>query len=203
MPQAAWSVKRDQQYERIQEGLEDRGHSEDESEEIAARTVNKERARAGEARTVNRSSIRDISSGRRGSPRSHKGEGGRTYDQLYNQARRRQVKGGSRMNNAELERAVSRWVRRRPSGPFHMGLCRVGDAPGVQSPGATQPGEGDGIPWGTSPAVIVEEGVDTRVRPPLRGQAIHPPGEMPFVVAGAGPAAASVEADVGPVAAPA
>jgi plasmid stabilization system protein ParE len=108
MPQQAWSTKRERQYEHIKEGLEDRGRSEDVAEEIAARTVNKERARAGEARTSSRTSTDDISSGRRGGLRSHKGAGGRTYDQLYNEAKQKGVKGRSRMNKAELQKAVGR-----------------------------------------------------------------------------------------------
>src|SRR2546427_5901389 len=89
MPQRAWSEKRERQYEHIKEGLLERGRSEDTAEEIAARTVNKERARSGEASTASRTSTDDLSSGRRGGLRSHKGSGGRTYDQLYNQARQR------------------------------------------------------------------------------------------------------------------
>ena len=108
MPQRAWSAKRERQYEHIKEGLLDRGRNEDTAEEIAARTVNKERARAGEAKTASRTSRDDISSGRRGGLRSHKGSGGRTYDQLYNEARQRGVQGRSRMNKQELERALSR-----------------------------------------------------------------------------------------------
>ena len=83
MPQQAWSKKRERQYEHIKEGLEDRGRSEDVAEEIAARTVNKERARSGEAKQRSRTSVDDISSGRRGGLRSHRGSGGRTRDQLY------------------------------------------------------------------------------------------------------------------------
>jgi plasmid stabilization system protein ParE len=108
MPQQAWSDKRERQYEHIKEGLLERGSSEDKAEEIAARTVNKERARSGEARTASRSSTDDISSGRRGGLRSHAGSGGRTYDQLYNEARQRGVKGRSSMTKAQLERAVDR-----------------------------------------------------------------------------------------------
>jgi hypothetical protein len=108
MPQQAWTEKRERQYEHIKEGLLDRGRNEDTAEEIAARTVNKERARAGEARTASRTSTQDISSGRRGGLRSHNGSGGRTYDQLYNEARQRGVHGRSRMNKQELERALSR-----------------------------------------------------------------------------------------------
>lgn len=108
MPQQAWSKKRERQYEHIKEGLEDRGRSEDTAEEIAARTVNKERARAGEAKQSSRTSTRDISSGRRGGLRSHKGPGGRTRDQLYEEARRKGIEGRSKMNKAQLERAVGR-----------------------------------------------------------------------------------------------
>lgn len=105
MPRS-WSKKRERQYEHIKEGLEDRGRSEDVAEEIAARTVNKERARAGEAATSSRSSTDDISSGRRGGLRSHKGSGGRTRDQLYAEAKRKGIKGRSSMNKAQLQRAV-------------------------------------------------------------------------------------------------
>jgi len=108
MPQKAWSKKRERQYEHIKEGLRDRGESEDTAEEIAARTVNKERARAGEAKEPSRSSTHDISSGRRGGLRSHKGPGGRTRDQLYNEAKQKGIKGRSKMNKAQLERAVGR-----------------------------------------------------------------------------------------------
>src|SRR3954452_10361727 len=108
MPQQAWSAKRERQYEHIKEGVLDRGESEDTAEEIAARTVNKERAQAGEAKEPSRSSTDDISSGRRGGLRSHKGAGGRTRDQLYNEARKRGIKGRSKMNKAQLEQAVGR-----------------------------------------------------------------------------------------------
>ena len=106
MPQARWSNKRERQYEHIKEGLEERGRDEDTAEEIAARTVNKERARAGEANEVSRTSIDDISSGRRGGLRSHRGPGGRTRDQLYNEARQKNIPGRSKMSKAELERAL-------------------------------------------------------------------------------------------------
>jgi hypothetical protein len=108
MPQEAWSKKRERQYDEIKKSLRKRGHSVDEAEEIAARTVNKERARHGEAKESSRSSTRDISSGRRGGLRSHKGEGGRTRDQLYNEAKSKGIKGRSKMNKAQLERAVGR-----------------------------------------------------------------------------------------------
>jgi plasmid stabilization system protein ParE len=108
MPPAAWSKKRERQYEHIKEGLLDRGENEDTAEEIAARTVNKERARHGEARESSRTSTDDISSGRRGGLRSHKGPGGRTRDQLYNEAKEKKIKGRSKMNKAQLARAVGR-----------------------------------------------------------------------------------------------
>ena len=108
MPQRAWSKKRERQYEHMKEGLEDRGRDEDEAEEIAARTVNKGRARHGESRQKSRTSTDDISSGRRGGLRSHRGPGGRTRDQLYEEAKRKNIKGRSKMNKAELERAVGR-----------------------------------------------------------------------------------------------
>lgn len=108
MPQQAWSAKRERQYEHIKEGLVERGRNEDTAEEIAARTVNKERARAGESKTASRSSTHDISSGRRGGLRSHSGPGGRTKAQLYNEARSKGVAGRSKMTKAQLERAVGR-----------------------------------------------------------------------------------------------
>src|SRR5437763_5837928 len=106
MPQRAWSEKRERQYEHIKGGLLEHGRDEDTAEEIAARTVNKERARAGEAKQSSRLSKTDISSGRRGGLRSHSGEGGRTRDQLYEEARRKGIEGRSRMNKRELEQAV-------------------------------------------------------------------------------------------------
>ena len=108
MPQQAWSNKRERQYDHIKQGLKKRGENEDTAEEIAARTVNKERARSSEARQASRSSTRDISSGRRGGLRSHTGPGGRTKEQLYNEAKRKHVKGRSKMNKAQLARAVGR-----------------------------------------------------------------------------------------------
>jgi len=108
MPQQGWSKKRERQYEHIKEGLEDRGRSEGTAQEIASRTVNKERARAGEARQASRTSTDDLSSSRRGGLRSHRGAGGRTKAQLYAEARRRNIRGRSTMNKAELARAVGR-----------------------------------------------------------------------------------------------
>src|SRR5207244_13073906 len=98
----------ERKYVQITDGLPERGRSGDTAEEIPAPTVNTERARDGEASTASRTSTDDLSSGRRGGLRSHKGSGGRTYDQLYNEARQRGVKGRSRMNKRELERALSR-----------------------------------------------------------------------------------------------
>jgi len=108
MPQQAWSAKRERQYEHIKQGLKEQGRDEDTAEEIAARTVNKERARAGEAVTASKTSTDDISSGRRGGLRSHSGTRGRTYRQLYAEAQHRGIEGRSKMSKAELERAVDR-----------------------------------------------------------------------------------------------
>src|SRR5436309_16128832 len=99
MPQRAWNAKRERQYEHVKEGLEERGRPEGEAEEIAARTVNKERARSGEAEQASRTSTEDISSGRRGGIRPHRGPGRRTRDQLHQDAREENVKGRSRMSN--------------------------------------------------------------------------------------------------------
>jgi len=101
------SPKRERQYEHIKDSLEDRGRSTKVAKEIAARTVNKERARSGESKTASRTSTHDISSSRRGGLRSHSGPGGRTKEQLYAEAKRKGVKGRSTMNKAQLERAVS------------------------------------------------------------------------------------------------
>ena len=108
MPQQAWSNKRERQYEHIKEGLEDQGRDEDTAEEIAARTVNKERARAGEAEQSSRTSTQDISSSRRGGKRSHSGSKGRTKEQLYEEAKKKNIRGRSSMSKAQLEHAVGR-----------------------------------------------------------------------------------------------
>ena len=108
MPRGAWSKKRERQYEHIKESVLDRGESESEAEEIAARTVNKERARHGEAKESSRLSREDISSSRRGGLRSHKGAAGPTYKQLYNEAKDKGIKGRSDMSKAELARALHR-----------------------------------------------------------------------------------------------
>src|SRR5438067_10612640 len=107
MPQDAWSPKRERQYEHIKGSLEERGTGEDKAEEIAARTVNKERARSGEAKRSSRLSRSDVSSGRRGGLRSHRGPGGRTRDQLYEEAKDLNIAGRSKMNKAQLQRAVN------------------------------------------------------------------------------------------------
>ena len=108
MPRRTWSEKRERQYEHIKRGLREQGRPADLAEEIAARTVNKERARSGEARKRSRSSTEDLPSGRRGGQRSHRGPGGRTFDQLYNEAKQRGIKGRSKMSKQELERALGR-----------------------------------------------------------------------------------------------
>jgi hypothetical protein len=107
MPQGS-SPKRERQYEHIKASAKQRGESTGRAEEIAARTVNKERARSGEAKTASRSSIEDMSSSRRGGQRSHRGAQGPTYAQLYSEARRSGVKGRSSMNKAQLARALGR-----------------------------------------------------------------------------------------------
>ena len=109
MPPKAWNEKRERQYEHIKDSLEDRGTSEDKAEEIAARTVNKERARAGEAKTSSRLSRTDMSSGRRGGLRSGtRRQKGRTRDQLYEEAKRMGIEGRSKMTKEQLQRAVDR-----------------------------------------------------------------------------------------------
>lgn len=108
MPQRAWSKKRERQYQHIKEGLIDQGRSEDKAEEIAARTVNKTRAQAGEARESSKLSREDMSSSRRGGLRSHGGPKGRTRDQLYEEAKDMNIKGRSEMNKEQLRKAVDR-----------------------------------------------------------------------------------------------
>jgi hypothetical protein len=108
MPQKAWSNKRERQYEHIKDSATERGASTKRAKQIAAATVNKERARKGEARTASRSSTEDISSGRRGGLRSGTNRPkGRTKEQLYNEAKRRGIKGRSRMNKTQLQKAVA------------------------------------------------------------------------------------------------
>ncbi len=107
MPKA-WSAKRERQYDHIKDSVKHRGKSEKVAEEIAARTVNKERAQHGEARHASAQSLRDTPAPKRGGQRSHSGAGGRTRDQLYEEARRKGISGRSSMNKAQLERAVGR-----------------------------------------------------------------------------------------------
>jgi len=106
MPQKAWTQKRERQYDHIKESLVERGRSEDKAEEIAARTVNKNRAQAGEAKESSKLSREDMSSSRRGGLRSHGGPKGRTRDQLYNEAKDKNIKGRSSMNKEQLRKAV-------------------------------------------------------------------------------------------------
>jgi len=107
MPQNAWSAKRERQYDHIEESLEKRGTPKKKAKEIAARTVNKERARSGEARSSSRLSRTDMSSGRRGGLRSGTSRPkGRTKEQLYNEAKRMGIEGRSRMSKQQLQRAV-------------------------------------------------------------------------------------------------
>jgi hypothetical protein len=101
-------TKRARQYEHVKESERRQGRSESRAEEIAARTVNKERARSGESRQRSRTSVRDISSGRRGGKRSGtSGPRGRTRDQLYNEAKKKGIEGRSKMTKAQLQRAVA------------------------------------------------------------------------------------------------
>jgi hypothetical protein len=109
MPQQTWSKKRERQYEHIKQGEEKSGTSTKRAKEIAARTVNKERARSGEARSASRTSKRDMSSSRRGGQRSGTNrQKGRTKEQLYNEAKRMNISGRSKMNKQQLQRAVNR-----------------------------------------------------------------------------------------------
>jgi hypothetical protein len=107
MPQQAWNAKRERQYEHIKESERKQGRSTKRAKEIAARTVNKERARSGEAKESSRTSRRDMSSSRRGGLRSGtNGPRGRTKEQLYNEAKRMNIKGRSHMTKLQLQRAV-------------------------------------------------------------------------------------------------
>ncbi|MFE5887627.1 plasmid stabilization protein [Streptomyces sp. NPDC002285] len=105
MPRGS-SPKRERQYEHIKQSAQDRGESAGRAEEIAARTVNKERARSGESKTASRTSTQDMSSGKRGGQRSGKGSQGPTYDQLYEEARQRNIRGRSDMNKTQLKQAL-------------------------------------------------------------------------------------------------
>ncbi|MGI5336212.1 plasmid stabilization protein [Streptomyces sp. CA-181903] len=105
---AGSSPKRERQYEHIKDSAESRGASEKRAKEIASRTVNKERARAGESETASRTSLQDMSSAKRGGQRSHSGAKGPTRDQLYEEAKKKNVEGRSQMNKDELKRALGR-----------------------------------------------------------------------------------------------
>jgi hypothetical protein len=107
MPEA-WSNKRERQYQHIKDSQKERGSSTKRAEEIAARTVNKNRAQEGESRTASRSSTHDVSPQHRGGKRSHSGPGGPTRDQLYNEARQRNIKGRSKMTKKQLADALGR-----------------------------------------------------------------------------------------------
>ncbi|MGW1285814.1 plasmid stabilization protein [Streptomyces sp. NPDC001118] len=104
---AGSSSKRERQYEHIKKSAQERGESTRSAEEIAARTVNKERARSGESGTASRTSVKDMSSGERGGKRSGQGPQGPTYDQLYNEAKQRGIEGRSHMNKGQLQRALN------------------------------------------------------------------------------------------------
>ncbi|MFE6054923.1 plasmid stabilization protein [Kitasatospora sp. NPDC056446] len=103
---AGSSKKRERQYEHIKDSALERGQSQKRAKEIAARTVNKERARHGESKTASRSSTHDMSSSRRGGLHSHSGSQGPTKEQLYNEARQRNIHGRSKMNKKELASAL-------------------------------------------------------------------------------------------------
>lgn len=108
MPRTAWSAKRERQYEHIKDSLEERGRSPRTAEQIAARTVNKERAQHGESTTANPKTLRDTPAPVRGGQRSHHGAQGRTREQLYEDAKRQGIAGRSKMNKAQLAKAVGR-----------------------------------------------------------------------------------------------
>lgn len=110
MPEQAWSNKRERQYKHIKSSQRKRGVSEDRAEEIAARTVNKNRAQAGESRQASKSSLNDMSPQKRGGKRSgnRRGPGGPTRDQLYNEAKKRNIKGRSKMTKRQLQDALGR-----------------------------------------------------------------------------------------------
>ncbi|GGC67754.1 plasmid stabilization protein [Undibacterium terreum] len=108
MPRNAWSNKRERQYQHIKQSVKERGGSTERAEEIAARTVNKERAQHGESKTASKSSLDDVSASHRGGKRSHTGAAGRTYAQLYNEAKSKGIKGRSGMNKEQLQHAVNK-----------------------------------------------------------------------------------------------
>ncbi|GAB0104282.1 hypothetical protein JMUB6875_32560 [Nocardia sp. JMUB6875] len=103
-----WTDKQERQYEHVKESAEDRGESTRRAKEIAARTVNKNRAQAGQTKTASRTSVQDKSPQQRGGQRSHTGSKGPTRDQLYNEAKQRNIKGRSSMSKAQLARALGK-----------------------------------------------------------------------------------------------
>jgi plasmid stabilization system protein ParE len=107
MPRQEWTDKQERKYEHIKDSLEDRGTSDKRAKEIAARTINKERAQKGQSKTASRSSVRDMPSSKRGGQRSGTNRPkGRTREQLYNEARQMNIPGRSNMNKQQLQRAV-------------------------------------------------------------------------------------------------
>ena len=108
MPQQAWSAKRERQYEHIKSGALEHGASEGRAKEMAARTVNKNRAQSGESRQASKTSVDDVSPQHRGGKRSHSGSGGPTKAQLYNEAKQRNIKGRSTMDKKQLQRALGK-----------------------------------------------------------------------------------------------
>ncbi|SEP00532.1 plasmid stabilization protein [Amycolatopsis saalfeldensis] len=110
MPQQTWSTKRERQYQHIKDSQRERGASTDRAEEIAARTVNKNRAQSGESRQASRTSTHDVSPQHRGGKRSgnRQGPGGPTKDQLYNEAKQRNIRGRSAMSKQELKKALGK-----------------------------------------------------------------------------------------------
>jgi hypothetical protein len=110
MPQQTWSKKRERQYEHIKSSQQERGAGEDRAEEIAARTVNKNRAQSGESKQASKSSTDDMSPQKRGGKRSgnRQGPGGPTKEQLYNEAKKRNIDGRSKMTKKQLENALGR-----------------------------------------------------------------------------------------------
>ncbi|MGH2809123.1 MAG: plasmid stabilization protein [Actinomycetota bacterium] len=129
MSQRAWSDKRERQYEHLVENQKDQGTSTKRAKRIAASTVNKERAREGEARSSSKNSTRDMSSGRRGGLRSGTDRPkGRTKEQLYNEAKRRGIKGRSNMTKDQLQRALAGKASHSGRGPTGLGPMRDGNA---------------------------------------------------------------------------
>lgn len=169
MRKPPWSDKRERQYEQLRDGLEQRGRSEDSAEEIAARTVNKERAQAGEAKEASATSTQDKSASKRAGPALARGPQGRTRDELYADAKRLGIDGRSTMDKDELERAVHRVERRGrvrerrgAAGAARVALAPVpGRAPAL----SRRPGRRRGLP-----AEVVVEFSDGAIAPALQGE---------------------------------